>query len=96
MNLNEDDETVVIGVDSRTTQVCEHGREHCQFVLELGGLPVSVYYHFGTRGSCENSKAADAGDQITKGDDVEVFGRYYQLGSMTICDSTNYHIRTLG
>ena len=95
LNLDEDDETVVRGVVSRTTQECEHRREHCHFVLELDGLQVSVYYHFGTQGSCINSKAAYAGDQITKSAEVEVFSRYYQLGSITICDSTDYYIRTL-
>ena len=95
LDVNEDDETVVIGVVSQARLGCELGREHCHFVLELDGLQVSVYYHSGAQGSCVNSKAADAGDQITKGAEVEVFGRYYQLGSITICDSTDYYIRNL-
>ena len=95
LDLNEDDETVVIGVVSQAGLGCEFGREHCHFVLELDGLQISVYYHFGTQGSCVNSKAGDAGDQITKGEEVEVFGRYYQLGSITTCDSTDYYISNL-
>ncbi len=95
LDLNEDDETVIIGVVSQAGLGCELGRENCYFILELDGLQVSVYYHFGTRGSCVNSKAGDAGDQIKKGEEVEVFGRYYQLGSISICDSTDYYISNL-
>ncbi len=95
LNLNENDETVVRGVVSQARLGCELGRENCHFILELDGLQVSVYYHFGTQDSCVNSRAADAGDQITKGEEVEVFGRYDQPGSITICDSTDYYIRTL-
>ncbi len=95
LDLNEDDETVTTGVVSQAGLGCELGRENCHFILELDGLQISVHYHFGMQGTCINSKASDAGDQIKKGDEVEVFGRYYQLGSITICDSTDYFISNL-
>ena len=99
--LNEDSETVVRGRVFNASRGCENGgpregREDCLFVLQFNGLPLYVGYLYSPGGeSCLNSEAAHQGSLVRNGDEVEVFGEYYAVGSLSTCDSTDYYIRQL-
>lgn len=101
LTLNEDSETVVKGSVTLASRGCENGgpregREDCRFVLQFNGLPMYVYYLHSPEGaSCLNTKAAHQGSLVRNGDEVEVFGKYFDLGAVSTCDSTDYYIRRL-
>ncbi|GMR10987.1 MAG: hypothetical protein BMS9Abin28_1811 [Anaerolineae bacterium] len=92
--LNEDGETVVKGRVSHTGMGCGSGQENCHFVLHYGGWPINVYYLNSPEGeTCANEEAAQHAEEINNGDEVEVFARYYAVGSLSTCDSADYYIR---
>ncbi|MEE9217103.1 MAG: hypothetical protein V3U32_06660, partial [Anaerolineales bacterium] len=94
--LNEDSETVVQGRVSHTGMGCESGQEYCHFVIQHAGLPISVYYLYSPEGeTCANEEAAQHAEEINNGDEVEVFAKYYEVGSLSTCDSADYFIRQL-
>ena len=94
--LNEDSETVVQGRVSHTGIGCGSGRENCHFVLQHAGLPILVYYLYSPEGeTCANKEAAQHAEEINNGDEVKVFGKYFDLGGVSTCDSTDYYIQRL-
>ena len=99
--LNEDSETVVEGLVILASRGCENGgpregREDCRFVLQFNGLSVYVAYLYSPEGeSCLNTEAAHQGSLVRNRDEVEVFGEYYAVGSLSTCDSADYYIRQL-
>ncbi len=94
--LNEDSETVVKGRVSHTGMGCGSGRENCHFVLQHADLPILVYYLYRPEGeTCANEEAAQHAEEINNGDEVEVFAKYYSVGSLSTCDSADYYIRQL-
>ena len=99
--LNEDSETVVEGSVILASRGCENvgpreGGEDCRFVLQFNGLSIHVYYLYSPgRESCLNTEAAHLGSLVRNGDNVEVFGEYYAVGSLSTCDSADYYIRQL-
>jgi len=94
--LNEDSETVVKGRISHTGMGCGSGQENCHFVLQYGGWPINVYYSYSSEGeTCANEEAARHAEEINNGDEVEVFAKYYSVGSLSTCDSADYYIRQL-
>ncbi len=72
---------------------CENGQENCHFVLQYGGQPINVYYL--NSETCANDEAALRAAEIKNGEEVEVFGKYFDMGSISKCDSTDYYIRQL-
>ena len=99
--LNEDSEAIVEGLVSLASRGCENGgpregREDCRFVLQFNDLPIYVYYLYSPGGeSCLNTEAVHQGSLVRNGDEVEVFGEYYEVGSLSTCDSADYYIRQL-
>ncbi len=99
--LNEDSETVVEGLVTLASRGCENGgpregREDCRFVFQFNGLPIYVYYLYSPGGeSCLNTEAAHQGSLVRNGDEIEVFAKYYAVGSLSTCDSADYYIRQL-
>ena len=94
--LNEDSETVVQGRVSHTGMGCGSGQENCHLVLQYGGLPINVYYLYSPEGeTCANEEAAQHAEEINNGDEIEVFAKYYEVGSLSTRDSANYYIRQL-
>ncbi len=96
LNLNEDSETVVQGRVSHTGMGCESGQEHCHFVIQHAGVPISIYYLYSPEAeTCANEEAAQHAEEINNGDEVEVFAKYYEVSSLSTCDSADYYVRQL-
>jgi len=96
LDLNAAGETVIRGKVSDSLIGCERGEEYCHFILDANAVSISIYYSYGPKlGGCVNSNANEVGAQVTNGDEVEVFGDYYELGSISVCDSSKYYIRFL-
>ncbi len=56
------------------------------------GKEVTVIY--GGR-KCKNEKITEVGKTIQVGDDVEIFGKQYNEGTVSTCDSEKYFIRKI-
>ncbi len=95
LTINENGETIVKGEVTHTGQGCENAQQNCHFVLQFNDLPIYVYYRYTEHASCLNDGAVRQADLIRNGDVVEVFGKYYSVGSISTCDSLDYYIRKL-
>ncbi len=102
VTLNEASETVVQGRVFNASRGCEiggprEGREDCRFILQYSGLSIYVYYLYSPGGeSCLNTEASRQGSLVWNAYKVEVFGKYYEPGSISTCDSPEYYIRRVG
>lgn len=93
----ESEEKIVTGkvIDIQLGHIV-NGESH--FILKLENENIEVIYHYGEWPPCKNEKAANQGEQIQKGDKVEVFGKYTkskQLKVLSTCDSLSYYIQKL-
>ena len=97
--LNEASETVVQGRVFNASRGCEiggprEGREDCRFILQYKGVSIYVYYFYSPGGeSCLNTEASRQGSLVWNAYTVKVFGKYYEPGSISTCDSPEYYIQ---
>jgi len=59
---------------------------------------IFVVYHYGEWPSCLNEDAANQGEKLREGDEVEIYGQYSKLGDMrsiSTCNSKDYYIKKI-
>jgi hypothetical protein len=96
LSIDESGEVVAEGVASHTSEGCEFLLESCRFTLTVDEVPIRVYYSADSSGeSCINLEAAERGPEIKNGNRVRVFGKYFELGNISICDDPDYYIEAL-
>jgi hypothetical protein len=91
---DEDGQTHVTGEVTHTGLGCDSGEQNCHFVIKFQGLSIYVFYLLSLTGEdCTNHGAVRVAETLRNGDPVEVFGKYFDTGSISTCDSPDYFIR---
>ena len=67
----------------------------CYLRLLSNDQEILVVYHYGEWPPCLNEEAADQGEQLKEGEQVEVLGKVIGDGRVSTCDSPDYYIRKL-
>lgn len=93
--FSEGEETIVRGVAYNSGQGCEYGSENCYFVIDVDNIPIFITYNYSNKNFCENKQVGFEGTKVKNGDYVEVFGKYYETGRISTCDSSDYRILIL-
>ena len=76
--------------------ICSQSNNNCEIWLDHKGNKLSITYYDPERsGPCSMTETLDIVSEMSRGDKVEVFGRFHGRQSISICGSSDYYIRQL-
>ena len=97
LSVDSNGRVLAEGDVSMLGQSCDISEASCRVILVVGGVVVSVYYRANSDGgACRNSNADALVEKLGIGDRVRVYGQYYQIGNISICDDQDYYIEAIG